>query len=128
MQLIYTHRSRTSALEIEKRIEGDAKVFGLMLKKHFPFSQNLPKSGFEIKEYASVFELCKGAIAAKLLNTQPELNILMPCRISIYQKEKEVFIATPNLEVQLDMFECDESLKKDILELYHDIVTMINKY
>ena len=128
MQLIYTHRSITPALEIEKRIEDDAKVFGLMLKKHFPFSENLPKSGFEIKEHASVFELCKGAVATKLLNTQPELNILMPCRISIYQKENEVFIATPNLEVQLEMFECDESLKKDILELYQEIVTLINKY
>ncbi len=128
MQLIYTHRSSTPALEIEKRIEDDAKAFGLMLKKHFPFSENLPMNGFEIKEHASVFELCKGSVAAKLLNTQPELNILMPCRISIYQKEHEVFIATPNLEVQLDMFECDVSLKKDILELYQEIVTMINKY
>ena len=84
--MISTYATKLSCEEIEKRIEDDAKLFGLMMKKHFPFSKNLPESGFQINEHVSVFELCKAPIAAKLLNTHPELNVLLPCRISVYEK------------------------------------------
>ena len=73
--MIFVYQTKLSCSEIENRIEEDAKHFGLMMKKHFPFSKNLPENGFEIKEHASVFELCKASVAANLLNTQPELNV-----------------------------------------------------
>ncbi len=123
--MIFTFETTLSAESIEERIENDAKNFGLMLKKHFPFSKNLPESGFDIKEHASVFELCKPATAAMLLNTQPELNVLMPCRISIYKKDGVTFVSTPNLEVQLELVACEEALKIEIQDLYLNIKNMI---
>ena len=126
--MIYTHKPKLNSTQIEERIEEDGKKIGLVLKKHFPFSKNLPENGFDIKEHASVFELCKMSMAAKLLNTQPELNVLMPCRISIYDKNGETFVSTPDMSIQLEMFDCDEDLKKEILELYEDIMTMIKIY
>ncbi len=123
--MIFTHQAKLGCDEIEARIEEEAKDFGLMLKKHFPFSKNLPESGFEIKEHVSVFELCKAPIAAKLLNTQPELSILLPCRISVYEKNGESYVSTPDLSVQMEMLVCDETLKKEILGLYEKITTMI---
>ena len=126
--MIFIHKATLTPLEIEKRIEIDAKAIKLMMKKHFPFSQNLAENGFTINEYASVFELCKAPIAAKLLNTQPELNVLMPCRISVYQKDKITFVSTPNLSAQLDMLVCNDELKEEILKLYNDIVSLIKKY
>jgi len=123
--LIRTFATQISCKEIENRIEDDAKTFGLMMKKHFPFSKNLPESGFEIKEYASVFELCKPSVAAHLLNTHPELNILMPCRISVYEKEGKPYVCTIDLKFSLSALECEEELKKDIFNLYDNIITMI---
>lgn len=126
--MIFTHRANFGAAQIEERIEKDAKEIGLIMKKHFPFSKNLPESGFEVKEHASVFELCKAPVAAKLLNTNPELNVLMPCRISVYDKDGVTFVSTPDMSVQLEMFDCEESLKRDILKLYENITAMIKKY
>ena len=126
--MIFTHKTKLSCLEIEKKIEEDALKIGLMMKKHYPFSQNLPQIGFEVKEHASVFELCKGSLAAKLLNTQPELNVLMPCRISLYKKNGECFVATPDLSVQLEALECQDELKKEILELYEEMINMIKQW
>ena len=126
--MIFTHKPKLSSAQIEQRIEDDGKEIGLMLKKHFPFSKNLPENGFAIKEHASVFELCKAPVAAKLLNTNPELNVLMPCRISVYDKNGITFVSTPDMSVQLEMFDCEESLKKDILKLYDDIVVKIKKW
>ncbi len=123
--MIFTHPCKLTCPQIEERIADEAKNFGLMMKKHFPFSKNLPESGFEIKEHASVFELCKPSLAASLLNTHPELNVLMPCRVSVYEKEGKTFVSTPDLNFLLDLIECDAELKKDIFNLYENIITMI---
>ena len=123
--MITTYATKQSCDEIEQRIEEDAKVFGLMMKKHYPFSKNLPENGFQINEHASVFELCKAPIAAKLLNTHPELNVLLPCRISVYEKEGISLASTPNIRFQLETLSCQEELKNEILDLYDNIVTMI---
>lgn len=126
--MIFVYQTKLYCSEIENRIEEDAKHFGLMMKKHFPFSKNLPENGFKIKEHASVFELCKASVAANLLNTQPELNVLMPCRISVYQKEGQCYVSTPDLSIQLKTLNCNESLKIEILDLYENIITMIKKW
>jgi uncharacterized protein (DUF302 family) len=125
VHVIFTHQTRLNCEEIEARIEAEAKAFGLMLKKHFPFSKNLPESGFEVKEHASVFELCKAPIAAKLLNTRPELSLLLPCRISVYAKEGRCYAATHDLSVLMQTLPCDAELKDEILGLYENITTMI---
>ena len=127
--LIFTHKATSTFEEIEKRVEGDAKEIGLGLKKVYPFSKNLPEQqGFEINEAASVYELCMPSLAAELLNTQPELNVLMPCRISLYEKEGEVFISTPDLTVQLEALGCKDELKSNILDLYVKMVEMIERW
>ncbi len=123
--MIFTNRTVLTCEEIEACIEEDAKEFGLMMKKHYPFSKNLPANGFEIKEYASVFELCKPSVAADLLNTQPELNVLMPCRISVFEKDGVSYVSTPDLKMQLEILDCDDKLKEEILDLYHQMITMI---
>ncbi len=123
--MIFTHKTKLNCSQVEERIEEDAKSFGLMMKKHFPFSKNLPETGFEIKEHASVFELCKPSVAADLLNTHPELNVLLPCRISVYEKDGVCFASTPDVKFALGQVECDEALKKDIFNLYDNIITMI---
>ncbi len=127
--LVFTHKATLSFKEIENRVEEDAKEIGLSLKKIYPFSKNLPEQqGFDINEAASVYELCMPSLAAELLNTQPELNVLMPCRISLYEKESEVFVSTPNLVVQLEALGCQDDLKTQILELYSNMVEMIKAW
>jgi uncharacterized protein (DUF302 family) len=127
--LVFTHKAVSTFDEIEARVEKDAEALGLELKKHYPFSKNLPKQkGLEIKEDASVFELCNAPFAAELLNTQPELNVLMPCRISIYAKDGEVFVTIPNLETQLEALGAEGKLKANILDLYGKMVEMIKAW
>jgi uncharacterized protein (DUF302 family) len=126
--VIFTHRTTLSCKEIETCIEEDAKAFGLMMKKHYPFSKNLPNNGFDIKEHASVFELCKPSTAAELLNTQPELNILMPCRISVFEKDGISYVSTPDLKMQLEVLDCEVELKKEIIDLYDKIIIMIKEW
>jgi len=123
--LIFTHETKLSSTEIESRIEEEAKAFGLMMKKHFPFSKNLPESGYAIKEHASVFELCKPPVAARLLNMHPELCAFMPCRICVFEKEGKVYASTPDLNFSFENIICDETLKKDIFNLYDNIITII---
>jgi len=127
--LVFTHKATSSFDEIEARVEDDGKKIGLGLKHVYPFSKNLPEQqGFAINEAASVYELCKAPLAAELLNTQPELNVLMPCRISIYEKKGEVFVTIPNLETQLEALGAEGQLKTDILDLYAKMVAMIKAW
>ncbi|MCU7940052.1 MAG: DUF302 domain-containing protein [gamma proteobacterium symbiont of Bathyaustriella thionipta] len=129
LNLVFTHKASNDFKTIEDRIEEDAKAIGLGLKKVYPFSVNLPEQqGLEINEAASVYELCMPSLAADLLNTQPELNVLMPCRISLYEKQGEVFVSTPDLEVQLDALGCQDELKTGIIELYKKMIEMIKSW
>ncbi len=126
--MVFTHKTSLDCTSVESRIEEDAEALGLLLKKHFPFSKNLPSNGFEIREHASVFELCRPSLAAQLLNTQPELNVLMPCRISVYEKEGLCYVSTPDLKKQLEFFDCDATLKADILAMYEEMVAMMQRW
>lgn len=126
--MIFTHQSKLTSEQVEERIEEEAKEIGLMLKKHFPFSQNLPQSGFEINEHVSIFEFCKPSLAAKVLNIQPELSILLPCRISVFEKEGASFISTTDIDFALRIIGCKDELKKEISDLYENITSMIKKF
>ncbi|PHR55729.1 MAG: hypothetical protein COA44_09745 [Arcobacter sp.] len=126
--MIYTVEIKTSCEDIEKRIEKEAKAFGLMMKKHYPFSKNLPEAGFDINTHVSVFELCKAPIAAKVLNTHPELSLLLPCRISVYEKEGKGYVSTHNLASIFENLECEAELKKEILGLYKNITDMMKNW
>jgi len=127
--LVFTHKAASNFDEIEARVVADAEAIGLELKKHYPFSKNLPEQkGLEIKEDASVYELCNAPLAAELLNTQPELNVLMPCRISIYVKDSDVFVTIPNLKTQLDALGAEGELKDNILALYEKMIRMIEAW
>jgi len=127
--LVFTHKASGSFEDVENCVEDDAKAIGLGLKKVFPFSKNLPEQqGFEVNEAASVYELCMPSLAAELLNAQPELNVLMPCRVSVYEKKGEVFVSIPNLTVQLDALGAEGALKDNILELYGRMVEMIQRW
>jgi len=123
--VIFTHQTKLTCKEVEKKIEEDAKEIGLMLKKHFPFSLNLPEAGFEINEHVSVFEFCKPSLAANVLNTQPELNVLMPCRISVFENDGISFVSTPDMSFALKIIGCSDELKKEISDLYENITKMI---
>ena len=52
----------------------------------------------------------------------------MPCRISLYEKNGESFVSTPDLTVQLEILSCEDNLKEEILGLYEDIKQMITKW
>ena len=127
-ELIYTHTPKLNSSEIEERFEEDAKETGLMLKKHFAFSKFLPEVGFEIKEYASVFELCKPSIAAKILNVRPELSIFMPCRISVFDKDGVTYVSTPDMSLHIDSMDLDDELKQEMSDVYNQMLGMIQKW
>jgi len=123
--MVFTVQTKLSCEQIENQIEEDSDKFNLLLKKHFAFSNKLPN----INNYASVFELCNMKLAAKLLNTQNNLSILMPCRINVYEQDGKSYAATPDLTIMLSSFDIkDEELKKDILDLYNEITTMLKSW
>ncbi len=127
--LVFTHKASLGFDEIEARVEKDGARIGLALKHVYPFSKNLPaQQGLAINTQASVYELCKAPLAAELLNTQPELNVLMPCRISIYNKDGATWVTMPDLVTQLEMLGARDPLKADILALYDSMVKMIEAW
>ena len=126
--MFFVHEATLSPKEIENKIENDAKQFQLIMKKHFPFSVNLPEAGVAINAYASVFELCNISLAGDVLNQHPELSILMPCRISVYEKESKTFVSTANLETHLKDSNYEEPLQQEMLGLYRNIKAMIQNW
>ncbi|HIC43970.1 MAG TPA: DUF302 domain-containing protein [Sulfurimonas sp.] len=126
--MIYTIETKRSCEEVEEKVEEESKSFGLILKKHYPFSKHLPQTGLAINNHASVFELCKAPIAAKVLNAHPELSLLLPCRISIFEKEGRSYASTHDLLSLFENLECEAQLKEEILGLYKNITDMMKSW
>ena len=62
--------------------------------------QSLAKSGKEVRP-VQVIEICKPEFSGKMLERNDEriISILMPCRISVYEKaDGKIYVATVNVK------------------------------
>ncbi len=66
--------------------------FGVLMVHDLKATLN--KKGFEYSPETRVYEVCQPAQAQKVLTTTPGLSSLLPCRISIYEKEGQRVLST----------------------------------
>ena len=87
------------AITAEKLIE-EALKRGWQNPANHDLQQSLAKSGKEVRP-VQVLEICKPEFSGKMLELNHEriVSVIMPCRISVYQKEDgKAYIALLNME------------------------------
>lgn len=90
--MIYTRQTTKSveraALDLQAAIA--ANGFGLL--HTYDFRQILAGKGFDLPAECRVFEVCNPRQASEVLAVDMALNMVLPCRISIYEENGRTVI------------------------------------
>ena len=68
-----------------QRVQETAKANGFGVLHTYDFKQILSGKGFDLPQEVRVLEVCNPAQAHQVLGMDVALNMMLPCRISVYE-------------------------------------------
>ncbi|RKX36333.1 MAG: DUF302 domain-containing protein [Verrucomicrobia bacterium] len=83
-----------------------AHKFGLMATHNL--RETMAKKGVSFDRECRVFEVCNPHQAKKVLESRIEVSTALPCRISIFEEEGKVKLATMKPSMMLGIFEAPD--------------------
>jgi uncharacterized protein (DUF302 family) len=102
------------------------KDVGLGVLCTLDFKEILQKKGLDYKDEYRLLEVCNPSAAKQALESNPEIGLLLPCTIAIYQKNNENFISLAKPTALLANIH-DHRLDKFGQEIEQKLVSAIQK-
>ena len=90
---IYTIKTLKTINQAVEDITASLKEVGFGVLGTLNFKEILQKKGLDYKDEYRLLEVCNPSAAKQALESNPEIGLLLPCTIAIYQKNKENFIS-----------------------------------
>lgn len=84
---MYLKKSTRSVQAVFADIEAAARAEGFGVLHHYDFKAILASKGFPIDRECRVLEVCNPRQASEVLAASMDLNMALPCRLSVYQGE-----------------------------------------
>lgn len=85
----------------------------------------LKAKAFQLKRKVFIYEICQAKVAAKMLTTNPEFSIFMPCKIAMYENEGQTIISTMNMEIMLRTIQDNEELYNEATALFNTLKSLL---
>jgi len=100
MQYIITSTKTVS--EVASRLEKNIKASGFGVLHIHNLEETMNKKGVELGESCLIYEICNPKLAKNVLSQDMSLNMILPCRISIYTDKgtTKVGMITPSSLMQ----------------------------
>jgi len=83
--------------------------------------------GIAFNEECKVFEVCNPGQAAKVLSTDMRLNMVLPCRISVYTEKGKTKIGLIKPEQMLSALSNDAALVQVAKEVEEKTIKMVDE-
>jgi uncharacterized protein (DUF302 family) len=90
------------------------------------FKEIFEKKGIEFKKNYKLMEVCNPTAAKNVLETNPELGLLLPCTIAIYQENNQNIISLAKPTSLLSIVSND-NLQKLAKEIEENLIDVIEK-
>lgn len=87
--------------------------------------ETLNKKGVPFKQQCQVLEVCNPQQAAKVLSEDMDLNMALPCRVSVYEKEGKTYISMLSPKTMLAQLSDSDKLKNVADEVENSIIAAI---
>lgn len=114
-----TSRFMKTILTSKKSVEQAARDFEEAVPRHkfgvlhvYNLTETLRNKGFDRKEDIRVFEICNPARATEVLDVDIEMNMALPCRVSVYSEGGQTKIGMINPSSMLSMLNPDARLQQ----------------
>ncbi len=89
----YTVKTLKTINQAVEDITASLKEVGFGVLGTLNFKEILQKKGFDFKDEYRILEVCEPGAAKQALESNPEIGLLLPCTIAVYQKNNENFIS-----------------------------------
>jgi uncharacterized protein (DUF302 family) len=102
--MLYVKESRKSIADVGKALEEAAKKrqFGVLTVHNL--RETMKKKGVDFSKECRIYEVCNPHQAKKVLEADTRISTALPCRISVFEDEGKVKLATLRPTAQLAMF------------------------
>ena len=113
----------TAAVDLEVAVKNHG--FGV-LHVH-DLGATLRNKGVDFKENCKIFEVCNPAQAAKVLTVDMNLNMALPCRVSVFTQNGQTKIGLIKPAAMLEGLSQDEALRKIAQEVETSLINMVDE-
>lgn len=124
----FTHTVKTNKNidnTITDLIKGLKEInFGVL--ETLDFKKILSEKGLEFADNYKLLEVCNPHLAKQVLEANPDLGLLLPCTIAVYQKNNENFISLARPTSLFSMIS-DKNLKFSGEEIENNLIRIIEK-
>ncbi|MDH3657708.1 MAG: DUF302 domain-containing protein [Nitrosopumilus sp.] len=93
MSFAFTVKTQKSIDEAIKSLTEGLKEIGFGVLETLDFKKILSDKGLEFSNNYRLMEVCHPNLAKQVLESNPDLGLLLPCTIAVYQKDDENYIS-----------------------------------
>ena len=112
--------------EASADLQIEVKNLGFGVLHIHDLGETLRSKGIEFEENCKVFEVCNPVQAAKVLSVDMQLNMALPCRISVYTEKGSTKIGLIKTAQMLSALSNDPTLIEIANEVEGKTIQMIN--
>ena len=112
--------------EASADLEVEVKNLGFGVLHIHDLGKTLRSKGVDFKEDCRVFEVCNPEQAAKVLSVDMQLNMALPCRISVYTEKGSTKIGLIKPTQMLSALSNDPNLNEIAKDVESKTIQMIN--
>ena len=110
MSFIHTVKTEKNIDNVITELTKNLKEIGFGVLEMLDFKKILSDKGLEFADSYKLMEVCNPHLAKQVLEVSPDLGLLLPCTIAVYQKNDENFISLARPTSLLSMVS-DDNLK-----------------
>lgn len=108
-------------------LEASVKANGFGVLHTYDLKQTLHSKGVDLPQECRILEVCNPHQAARVLATDMEMNLALPCRISVYEKDGQTHIGMIRPTAMLSSLSAEPELKRVADEVEKATVKMIDE-
>ena len=124
----FTHTVKTNRGidEVITSLSKNLKEIGFGVLETLDFKKILSEKGLEFPREYRLLEVCNPNLAKQVLDANPDLGLLLPCTIAVYQKNNEKYISLARPTSLLSMAS-ENNLKFSGEEIEDNLIKIIEK-
>ena len=124
MSFSYTVKTAKKLDDVISNLTQDLKNIGFGVLETLDFKKILQEKGLEFNEDYRLMEVCNPNLAKHVLDVNPDLGLLLPCTIAVYQKNDENYISLAKPTSLLSMAS-EKNLKFSGKEIEENLIKII---
>ncbi|WP_418178702.1 DUF302 domain-containing protein [Aliarcobacter lanthieri] len=121
----YIETSSKSVQEVVDSIQQISSKYGFGVQHIYNLQETLHNKGKNLDEECQIVDICNPTFAEEFLNGDISLSCILPCKISVFTKDKKTHIALNSLaqlvdDINPDFIEVAQDAQEELLKIIEE--------